>query len=93
MFMKWRENTASACVLVLGVPVSVTWLPYKDISPLNTEKDRTMSYFFSLGNYIRRFMVEKACLAQNHSTKPPTTHCQPSSQPDTGPFAALTSAG
>ena len=53
-----------------------------------------MSYYFYLWEITSEdFGLQKAHLAQNHSTKPPTTLCQPSSRPDTRPFTALTSVG
>lgn len=60
------------------------------MSPLNIEKYQ-MSYFSFSGKLIIKFRVEKGLSGTNHSTKPTATVCQPSSQPNTRQFTALTS--
>lgn len=65
------------------------WLLYKDSSPLNTDLKKRS--FLSLEKCIWKFRLETRSSGTNRSAKPRTTLCQPSSQPDTRAFTALTS--
>lgn len=41
-----KRKCVSACVSGTWCTCECAWLLFKDISPLNTEKNQTMSYFF-----------------------------------------------
>lgn len=90
--MKCRRRQCLHLFLVLGVPVSVAWLLYKT-SPLQKRtKQWPISSYVVSGKRNQKIQGWKGSPGTNHSTKPQTL-CQPHSQPDTGPFTALTSAG
>lgn len=70
-------------LLILGVPVDVVWLLYKELQPLNTEKDQTTSSEVVFWKQNRKNQGLKTSSDTNRNTKPPTTICQPGRQPDT----------